>query len=58
MTTQQTIATLRENNAQLEVAVQTATESVNTLQADIKKMSELNSSCKLACKKQSSMVTS
>jgi len=49
--TQQTIATLRENNAQLEVAVQTATESVNTLQADIKKMSELNSQLQTSLQK-------
>lgn len=41
-TTQQQIATLRENNAQLEVAVQTANESVETLQNDIVKMGELN----------------
>ena len=31
-TTQNTIATLRENNAQLEVAVQTATASLETIQ--------------------------
>jgi FtsZ-binding cell division protein ZapB len=41
-TTQATIATLRENNAQLEVAVQTATESIETLQADAAKISKLN----------------
>ena len=41
-TTQNTIAVLRENNAQLEVAVQTAEESVATLQADMVKMSALN----------------
>ena len=41
-TTQNTIKVLRENNAQLEVAVQTAEESVQTLQDDIVKMSELN----------------
>lgn len=41
-TTQNTIATLRENNAQLEVAVQTAEESVNTLQATMAKQAELN----------------
>lgn len=42
-TTQATIATLRENNAQLEVAVNTANESLNVMKADIEKMSELNS---------------
>ena len=41
-TTQATIATLRENNAQLEVAVQTANESLETVQADIAKMADLN----------------
>ena len=41
-TTQNTIAQLRENNAQLEVAVQTANESVNTLRGDIAKMATLN----------------
>ena len=40
--TQQRIATLRENNAQLEVAVQTANESVATLRADVAKFSKLN----------------
>ena len=43
-TTQNTIAQLRENNAQLEGAVQTATESVNKLQGDIAKMATLNKS--------------
>ena len=43
-TTQNTIAQLRENNSQLEVAVQTATESVNKLQGDIAKMATLNKS--------------
>ena len=43
-TTQATIAQLRENNAQLEVAVETATESVNKLQGDIAKMATLNKS--------------
>ena len=42
-TTQATIATLRENNAQLEVAVSTANESLDVMKADVKKMSELNS---------------
>ena len=40
--TQATIAILRENNAQLEVAVQTAQESVETLQQDMIKQAELN----------------
>jgi FtsZ-binding cell division protein ZapB len=40
--TQQRIATLRENNAQLEVAVQTANESLQTIQADVAKMANLN----------------
>ena len=40
--TQQRIATLRENNAQLEVAVQTANASVDTLRADVAKMGKLN----------------
>ena len=41
-TTQNTISVLRENNAQLEVAVKTASESVNKLQGDIQKMASLN----------------
>ena len=40
--TQQRIATLRENNAQLEVAVKTANESLQTIQADVAKMANLN----------------
>src|SRR6056300_326707 len=40
--TQQRIATLRDNNAQLEVAVQTANESLETIQADVAKMASLN----------------
>ena len=43
-TTQNTIKTLRENNAQLEVAVETATQSVETLKGDIEKMASLNKS--------------
>ena len=43
-TTQNTIATLRENNSKLEVAVNTAQESVKTLQGDMAKMSALNKS--------------
>ena len=41
-TTQNTIAQLRENNAQLEVAVDTAQESVETLQGDMAKLATLN----------------
>lgn len=41
-TTQSTIAVLRENNAQLEVAVQTATESLELVQSENKKFAELN----------------
>lgn len=40
--TQATIATLRENNAQLQIAADTAMASVETLKGDIKKMSDLN----------------
>jgi FtsZ-binding cell division protein ZapB len=39
---QATIATLRENNAQLEVAVQTATDSLKTMQEDVARINELN----------------
>ena len=39
-TTQNTIKQLRENNAQLEFAVDTAQQSVETLQSDIIKMAE------------------
>ena len=41
-TTQNTISVLRENNAQLEVAAETANASVNKLQGDIEKMASLN----------------
>ena len=41
-TTQNTIAQLRENNAQLEVAVDTAQQSVETLQNDMTKLATLN----------------
>lgn len=44
VSTQNTIAVLRENNAQLEVAVQTAQESVDTLKSDVAKMATLNQS--------------
>jgi len=43
-TTQNTIATLRDNNAKLEVAVDTAQTSVETLQGDIFKLGKLNKS--------------
>ena len=43
-TTQNTIKVLRENNAQLEVAVDTAQASVENLQGDIAKMASLNQS--------------
>ena len=43
-TTQNTISVLRENNAQLEVAVETASASVDKLQGDIEKMASLNKS--------------
>ena len=41
-TTQATIATLRENNVKLESAVETAEQSVATLQQDMVKIGELN----------------
>lgn len=40
--TQQRIATLRENNAKLEVAVQTSEASIKVLQDGIEKAAELN----------------
>jgi FtsZ-binding cell division protein ZapB len=40
--TQARIATLRENNAKLEVAVQTAEESINTLQETMAQVAEAN----------------
>ena len=43
-TTQNTIATLRDNNAKLEVAVNTAQTSVETLQGDMDKLGKLNKS--------------
>ena len=43
-TTQNTIATLQKNNAQLSVAVDTAQKSVDTLTQDIAKMATLNKS--------------
>lgn len=50
-TTQNTIATLRDNNAQLEVAAETAQQSVNTLQADMKKLGEINNQLQLSLQK-------
>ena len=41
-TTQNTIAQLRDNNAKLEVAVDTAQNSVETLQGDMAKLATLN----------------
>jgi len=41
-TTQNTIAQLRDNNAKLEVAVDTAQTSVETLQSDMTKLATLN----------------
>jgi chromosome segregation ATPase len=41
-TTQNTIAQLRDNNAKLEVAVDTAQSSVETLQGDMAKLATLN----------------
>tara|TARA_B100002019_G_C21251947_1_gene591626 strand:+ start:211 stop:714 length:504 start_codon:yes stop_codon:yes gene_type:complete len=43
-TTQNTIATLRDNNAKLEVAVQTSEESLKTLQGDVIRLNGLNKS--------------
>lgn len=43
-TTQKTIATLRENNVKLETAVETAEQSVETLQQDMVKIGKLNKS--------------
>lgn len=40
--TQQRIATLRENNAKLEVAIATSEESIKTLQDNIVKFQDLN----------------
>ena len=40
--TQARIATLRENNAKLEVAIQTSEESIATLQQDIAKFAKAN----------------
>jgi FtsZ-binding cell division protein ZapB len=40
--TQATIATLRENNAKLEVALETATESLAVMEATVEKTNKLN----------------
>lgn len=40
--TQATIATLRENNAKLEVALETATASLETMKATVEKTNKLN----------------
>ena len=50
-TTQATISTLKENNAKLEVAVQTATESVKTLQQDMARLGKLNSDLQASLQK-------
>ena len=50
-TTQATIAVLQDNNAKLEVAVQVAEESVNTLKADMAKIGELNKELTLSLQK-------
>ena len=43
-TTQNTIATLRDNNAQLEIAAETAQTSIETLQNDMTRLGDLNKS--------------
>jgi len=50
-TTQNTIATLRENNAQLNIAVQTAQQSVETLQSDMKRLGEINNQLQISLQK-------
>jgi len=50
-TTQNTIATLRDNNAQLEVAAQTAQQSVETLQSDMKRLGEINNQLQISLQK-------
>jgi len=42
VSTQATIATLRTNNAKLEIALETATESLATMQATVEKTNKLN----------------
>lgn len=50
-TTQNKIAILTENNAQLEVAVQTANESLETAIANQKKLAELNNNLQVDLQK-------
>ena len=50
-TTQATIATLRDNNAKLETAVQTAEQSVETLKGDMAKLGELNNQLQVSLQK-------
>ena len=50
-TTQATIATLRDNNAKLETAVDTAEQSVATLKGDLAKMGELNNQLQVSLQK-------
>ena len=50
-TTQNTISTLRENNSKLEVAVNTANESVETLKGDIQKLGKLNNELQTSLQK-------
>ena len=50
-TTQATIATLRDNNAKLETAVDTAEQSVETLRGDLAKMGELNNQLQVSLQK-------
>ena len=50
-TTQATIATLRDNNAKLETAVDTAETSVQTLKTDLAKMGELNNQLQVSLQK-------
>lgn len=45
------IATLRENNAKLEVAVETAEASINILREDAAKMAELNNQLQVSLQK-------
>jgi prefoldin subunit 5 len=50
-TTQNTISTLRDNNAQLEIAAETAQQSVDTLRADMKKLGEINNQLQASLQK-------
>jgi septal ring factor EnvC (AmiA/AmiB activator) len=49
--TQQRIQTLQENNAKLEVALETSEASINALQEDMAKFSELNKQLSVALQK-------